>query len=33
MCCPTTGLNWAAYILGKRESRRLLGDVMLPSTT
>jgi len=26
---PDYELNWAAYILGKRESRRLLGDVIL----
>lgn len=26
---PNQRLNWAAYILGKRESRRLLGDVVL----
>ena len=26
---PNHKLNWAAYILGKRESRRLLGDVIL----
>jgi hypothetical protein len=26
---PHHQLNWAAYILGKRESRRLLGDVIL----
>ncbi len=26
---PNHTLNWAAYILGKRESRRLLGDVIL----
>jgi hypothetical protein len=26
---PNARLNWAAYILGKRESRRLLGDVVL----
>jgi len=26
---PHYKLNWAAYILGKRESRRLLGDVIL----
>jgi hypothetical protein len=26
---PNHRLHWAAYILGKRESRRLLGDVML----
>ena len=26
---PRYRLNWAAYILGKRESRRLLGDVVL----
>ncbi len=26
---PNHQLNWAAYILGKRESRRLLGDVIL----
>ena len=26
---PNHRLNWAAYILGKRESRRLLGDVIL----
>jgi hypothetical protein len=26
---PKHRLNWAAYILGKRESRRLLGDVIL----
>ena len=26
---PTYRLNWCAYILGKRESRRLLGDVVL----
>lgn len=26
---PNHTLNWAAYILGKRESRRLLGDVVL----
>lgn len=26
---PNHRLNWAAYILGKRESRRLLGDVVL----
>jgi hypothetical protein len=26
---PNHVLNWAAYILGKRESRRLLGDVVL----
>ena len=26
---PTYKLNWAAYIAGKRESRRLLGDVVL----
>jgi len=26
---PRDRLNWAAYILGKRESRRLLGDVVL----
>jgi hypothetical protein len=26
---PTHKLNWAAYISGKRESRRLLGDVVL----
>lgn len=27
--CPNYTLNWAAYISGKRESRRLLGDVIL----
>ncbi len=26
---PNYQLNWAAYILGKRESRRLMGDVVL----
>lgn len=26
---PNYKLNWAAYIMGKRESRRLLGDVIL----
>jgi hypothetical protein len=26
---PNYQLNWSAYILGKRESRRLLGDVIL----
>ena len=26
---PNYKLNWAAYIAGKRESRRLLGDVVL----
>lgn len=26
---PNYRLNWAAYILGKRESRRLMGDVVL----
>ena len=26
---PTHRLNWVAYIAGKRESRRLLGDVVL----
>lgn len=26
---PNHRLNWSAYILGKRESRRLLGDVVL----
>jgi hypothetical protein len=26
---PTSKLNWMAYITGKRESRRLLGDVIL----
>jgi hypothetical protein len=26
---PTYKLNWAAYVAGKRESRRLLGDVIL----
>lgn len=26
---PNHQLNWSAYILGKRESRRLLGDVVL----
>ena len=26
---PNYELNWAAFILGKRESRRLLGDVIL----
>jgi hypothetical protein len=26
---PTYKLNWAAFIAGKRESRRLLGDVVL----
>lgn len=26
---PNHQLNWSAYILGKRESRRLLGDVIL----
>ncbi|MCH7225427.1 FAD-dependent oxidoreductase [Haloferula sp. A504] len=26
---PNHKLNWSAYILGKRESRRLLGDVIL----
>jgi hypothetical protein len=26
---PNHTLNWSAYILGKRESRRLLGDVIL----
>ena len=26
---PNHQLNWAAYILGKRDSRRLLGDVVL----
>jgi len=26
---PNHRLNWAAYILGKRESRRLMGDVIL----
>ncbi len=26
---PNHELNWSAYILGKRESRRLLGDVIL----
>jgi hypothetical protein len=26
---PTRRLNWVAYIAGKRESRRLLGDVIL----
>lgn len=26
---PNHQLNWAAYILGKRESRRLMGDVVL----
>ena len=26
---PNHKLNWAAYVLGKRESRRLLGDVVL----
>ena len=26
---PNYKLNWSAYILGKRESRRLLGDVIL----
>lgn len=26
---PNHTLNWAAYILGKRESRRLMGDVVL----
>jgi len=26
---PNHKLNWAAYILGKRESRRLMGDVIL----
>ena len=26
---PNHRLNWAAYILGKRESRRLMGDVVL----
>ncbi|MBN1846445.1 MAG: FAD-dependent oxidoreductase [Sedimentisphaerales bacterium] len=29
---PTYRLNWAAYISGKRESRRLLGDVILTKT-
>lgn len=29
---PDHKLNWAAYILGKRESRRLLGDVILDVT-
>jgi hypothetical protein len=29
---PNHKLNWAAYILGKRESRRLLGDVILDLT-
>ena len=28
---PTHKLNWAAYISGPRESRRLVGDVMLTS--
>jgi hypothetical protein len=27
--CANYTLNWAAYISGKRESRRLLGDVIL----
>jgi hypothetical protein len=26
---PNHRLNWAAYILGKRESRRLMGDIVL----
>jgi hypothetical protein len=26
---PTYALNWAAYIAGKRESRRLIGDIVL----
>lgn len=26
---PTWGLNWCAHIMGKRESRRLMGDVLL----
>jgi hypothetical protein len=26
---PNHKLNWAAYVLGKRESRRLLGDLVL----
>ncbi|MGZ4962698.1 MAG: FAD-dependent oxidoreductase [Limisphaerales bacterium] len=26
---PNHSLNWAAYIIGKRESRRLLGDLIL----
>lgn len=26
---PTWGLNWCAHIMGKRESRRLMGDVVL----
>ena len=26
---PTYTLNWSAYILGKRESRRLMGDIVL----
>ena len=28
-CYPAHRLNWVAYIAGKRESRRLLGDVIL----
>ena len=27
--CPNHKLNWAAYVAGKRESRRILGDVVL----
>jgi hypothetical protein len=29
---PKHELNWAAYIIGKRESRRLMGDVVLQIT-
>jgi hypothetical protein len=29
MVLPNHTLNWSAYILGKRESRRLIGDVVL----
>jgi len=28
-CYPNHALNWAAFVSGKRESRRLLGDVVL----
>jgi hypothetical protein len=27
--CPNHALNWSAHVCGKRESRRLLGDVVL----
>jgi hypothetical protein len=26
---PNHTLNWSAYIMGRRESRRLMGDVVL----